>query len=122
MSRNLLRVCGYVWLSTDPLRLVEIEFMVKFQYKFNLNQSQRKCTKPHIFLYSQKVPRHRLSFFFFLFQRDKEIFKKYQNFNINSISINLKESVLNHTYPHTRKRFLNITSASFSFYFKEIKR
>jgi hypothetical protein len=122
MSRNLLRLCGYAWLGTDTLRLVEIEFMVKFQYKFNLNQSQRNCIKPHISTYSQKVPKHHLSFFFFLFQRDREIFQKYQFFSINSISINLKATLPNQIHLYTHKRFSNIISASFSFYFKKIKK
>jgi hypothetical protein len=120
--RNLLRVCGYAWLSTDPLRLIEIEYMVNFQYKFNLSQSQRNCIKPHISTYSQKVPGHHLSFLFFLFQKDREIFQKYQFFTVNSISINLKATLPNQIHLCTHKRSLDITSASFSFYFKEIKK
>jgi hypothetical protein len=122
MSRNLLRVWEHAWLDTIPLRLIEIDFMVKFWCLLNIflspwNRKKRKlrwCPKTFCEYVDMRGSIQTLW--------DWLRLNLWWNFSINSISINLNATVPNHTYPHIDKRFLNITSASFSFYFKEIEK
>jgi hypothetical protein len=119
---NLLRVWEHVWFGTIPLRLIEIEFIPKFWYFWNIFLSLRNRKKRKLRRYSRTfceyVDMHGLVQTLWDWLR----LNLWWDFSINSISINLNTTPSSHICSHTHKRFLNITSAFFSFYFKEIER
>jgi hypothetical protein len=106
--RNLLWVCGYVWFSTISLRLIEIEFILKFWYFWNISLSLWNRKKRKLRWYSETFCEHRDVFGLVELLWDWLRLNLYQKIDIFEISFYLFEIERKESWGDVQEPFVSM--------------